>query len=428
MTSVITRTTASWEGLSTGPVLIPRKPAAYLTYNTLSLDTETSKLPANIAPDPVASPTHPNHQESEYDPMNTLRSSGELTPTIASKSGSRLETGQNDVSDPAPSSAKQPDAPIHSGSGFENIGSAIAGLASQASASREKSTSVASVARPEDNAPDGNAKTQTVSAAGIANLWSAIQSIASLATASQGPVSTLPPGVDISASNIVSQQHGDDGNTEETNGADADAAKTTEHTASATTANEVPIFTILRETLSPGGAATFGGSPVSELSSHGGVVIGGSHTVHVSDAQATTILQDGHEPITISRSGSVFIVNDQTLSPGQQITAGRTTASLAQSTAVLYVNGAPTTLAGPSITLGGTVYDAAPQSAPASSISDGGLGGYIYSGIGGSAATESSNDGNADATGATPFTGTGSRLDGWIRCGWVIVIAAFWLW
>lgn len=77
------------------------------------------------------------------------------------------------------------------------------------------------------------------------------------------------------------------------------------------------------------------------------VIIDGSRIVQLPDGQVTTVIQSDQEPITISRSGSVYIADDQTLPPGQQVTVGRTTASLGSSTGVLYVNGAPTTLAGP---------------------------------------------------------------------------------
>jgi hypothetical protein len=210
---------------------------------------------------------------------------------------------------------------------------------------------------------------------GIGDLWSAIQSVASNVANPQGPVSTLPPA----GPSSVDQA-----------------------------ANNQPVFNFDGQTLSPGNAATFGGSPVSELPDRGGVVIDGTGTVLVSDGQVTTIQQSGLEPFTVSRSGSVLVVDGQTLSPGQQVTAGQTTVSLAQSTGVLYVNGAATTLAGPSITIGGTVY-----TAPAGASTSGGdLGGYIYSGIGGSATAGSSqnNTGSANETGSEPSTGSGSRM------------------
>lgn len=244
----------------------------------------------------------------------------------------------------------------------------------------------------QDAKPDGDGDTsntpQDGSGSGSAdtgNLWSAIQSVASNVANSQGPLSTLPPG----------------------GSPDGDQS-----------ANGSPVFTFQGQTLSPGNAATFGGSPVSELS--GGVVIDGTQTLLVSDGQATTIQQSGLGPFTVSRSGSVLIVDGQTISPGQQFTAGQTTVSLAQSTGVIYVNGVATTLAGPSITIGGSVYTA-PTGA---STSGGDLGGYIYSGIGGSSA---SGSGAANETGVTPSTGSGSRTKRWESYSWAMIILALWL-
>ena len=243
--------------------------------------------------------------------------------------------------------------------------------------------------KPDDNG-DTSVKPQQGSdsgPSGIGNLWSAIQSVASNVATPQGPISTSPPA-------------GPSGDEQ--------------------VANKPPVFTFDGQTLSPGNAATFGGSPVSEASDGDGVVIDGSRTVLVSDGQVTTIQQSGLGPFAVSRSGSVLIVDGQTLSPGQQVTAGQTTVSLAQSTGVLYVNGAATTLAGPSITIGGTVY-----TAPAGTSTSGGdLGGYIYSGIGGSATSGSSpnNSGSANETGTTPSTGSGSRMRRWETCSWVIVL------
>lgn len=229
--------------------------------------------------------------------------------------------------------------------------------------------------------------------AGIGNLWSAIQSVASNVANPQGPISTSPPA---GPSGAVQA------------------------------ANSPPVFTFDGQTLSPGNAATFGGSPMSEAPDGDGVVIDGTQTVLVSDGQVNTIQQSSLGPFTVSRSGSVLIVDGQTLSPGQQITAGQTTVSLAQSTGVLYVNGAATTLEGPSITIGGTVYTA-PTGA---STSGGDLGGYIHSGIGGSETSGSlpNNSGSANETGSvTPSTGSGSRMRRWDAYSWAIVILAFWL-
>ena len=236
--------------------------------------------------------------------------------------------------------------------------------------------------KPQDSYGSGSADT--------GNLWSAIQSVASQAGGSQDPVSTVPP---------------------------------VESPGAGQSENSPPVFTFEGQTLSPGNAATFGGSPVSEAPDRDGIVIDGTRTVQVSDGQATTIQQSGLGPFTVSRSGSVLIVDGQTLSPGQQVTAGQTTVSLAQSTGVLYVNGAATTLAGPSITIGGTVYTAPTDV----STSGGDLGGYIYSGIGGSSASGSPQEsGSANGTGTTPSTGSGSRMRRLESCSWAVAILVFW--
>lgn len=250
----------------------------------------------------------------------------------------------------------------------------------------------------QDAKPDGDGDTSkpqdgsgSGSAGGIGNLWSAIQSVASNEVNSQGQSPTPTPG----------------------------SSPGTDEAA-----NNAPVFTFQGQTLSPGNAATFGGSPVSGLSGQDGVVVDGTQTVIVPDGQVTTVQQSGLEPLTVSRSGSALIVDGQTLSPGQQVTAGQTTVSLAQSTGVLYVNGAATTLAGPSITIGGTVYTATAGASPSS----GDLGGYIYSGIGGSSPSGSPrNSGSANETGTTPSTGSGSRTRRWELSSWVIIILAFWL-
>jgi hypothetical protein len=238
--------------------------------------------------------------------------------------------------------------------------------------------------KPQDGSGSG-------SAGSIGNLWSAIQSVASNVANSQGPLANPTP---------VSSPGADQA------------------------ANNPPVFTFQGQTLSPGNAATFGGSPVSGLSGQDGVVVDGTQTVLVPDGQATTIQQSGLEPLTVSRSGSVIVIDGQTLSPGQQVTAGQTTVSLAQSTGVLYVNGAATTLAGPSITIGGTVYTA-PADASASGDD---LGGYIYSGIGGSPTSGSpQNSGSANKTGTTPSTASGSRMKRWDFYSCAMMILAFWL-
>jgi len=56
--------TSASTGVGNGPpILVGRKSAAYLTYNTLTLP-ETPDLASQV----VVSPTHPVHLQSERDP------------------------------------------------------------------------------------------------------------------------------------------------------------------------------------------------------------------------------------------------------------------------------------------------------------------------------------------------------------------------
>lgn len=466
---MMTQSTGSYGAeMSTGPVLVPRKPAAYLTYNTLTPSSDSADSQANLASQVMATPTHPKHQESMFESTSMSRPPRTLTPAIATKPGSRSTASPNDVgettrggelppqktaepgssspddgspekgddnsgpdtpqqdSQPAParpgSSQMPSDNSGNSGSGFQNIESAIGGLASQASALRGTSTEASSGEKPHDNGQlSGAPRPQTTVGPSLGNLWSAIQSIASHATF------TLPArevaSVDEPASSSVSQQDTAAGESENAHDADNDPTATGPAAPGVTT-NGAPIFVIEGKTLGPGDAATFGGNPLSQLPGRDGVVIDGSQTLHVSDGQATTIQQSGgNVPITVSRSGSVLIVNGKTLRPDQQFTVGQTTVSLAKSTGVLYVNGAATTMAGPSITVGGTVY-----TAPADASTSGGdLGGYIYSGIEGSGTSGSSRSESTSDTGVTPSTGIGSRSSGRDPCVVAGVVFAFWL-
>lgn len=481
--------------MTTNPINFPRQPAAYLTYKTLSGNSEASESPADLAPNIVTSPTMPFHKESQQGPMSTVQPdvspSSDPPPHETSTAGSS-SAGQdpnrdnNGDSQHAPQKGSQPvvtqpeatQKPASNAPG--NIESAIGALASKASASLGGATAPALTNGPSNDPDVGNTPQPTLSA-GLGNLWSAIQGVASHAAESDGsaPAShaeeatgTAKPG-----SSQGSQQgsgHGDaaaahdtennpsaapgsdvpevppDSSTGEVTGGptlgDAhssqnaagngvaagtdDTSSSNEETegpaAPEATVNNVPFFTFAGQALSPGAAVTFGGSHASELPSGDGVVIDGSQTVHLSEGQATTLHQSNHEPVTISRSNSIFAINGETLSPGQQITAGQTTASLAQSSSVMYVNGVPTTLAGPSITLGGTAYTAS----PILSTSSGGLGSYIYNGIGGLTATASgsSRDGTGSATGASSSsTGAASRSLECTDYGWPIAMIVLWL-
>lgn len=136
------------------------------------------------------------------------------------------------------------------------------------------------------------------------------------------------------------------------------------------------------------------------------MVIDHDRTVLLSDGEATTLpQQDSQQPITVSRSGSAFIVNGKTIPANQEITAGQTTAtasaSASGSSAVLYINGTPMPLT-----------STADGESPTTST---GVGGYINSGIGGDAGSGRSEGTPANATGdaVTLFTGEGSRASLW---------------
>lgn len=225
----------------------------------------------------------------------------------------------------------------------------------------------------------GNSQTQGSAGPGadMGNLWSALQGLASQIATAQVPENvgnTAPEAVPGAAG------HPTNGNT---------------------------AFVHPGKTRNPSNTTTFGGSPVSQLADSNGVIVDGSQTVRLPNRQIVTIHPTGREPMTVLRSRSAFIIGDRTVHPDEQIAAGQTTASLAESTIVLYVNGAATTLAGPSTTLGGTLY----TTANITSTSSGDIGGYIYSGVGGMATTGNSRDGSVVGTGSALLTAAGS----WIK-------------
>ncbi|KAL1587928.1 hypothetical protein WHR41_03349 [Cladosporium halotolerans] len=256
--------------------------------------------------------------------------------------------------------------------------------------------------------------------AGSGNLVDAIQQAASQAAAGEG-TAAAGGGEEAAATGQPNAAGGQPANNNE--GQPGAAGAPASNAGSATTAAQAPAFNIAGQTLTPGGAATFGGAAVSELPGQNGVVVGGSQTVQLAEGQATTIPQPGGgRPIEVSRSGSAFIVDGQTLgSPGQEITAGGTEVSLGQGTGVVYVNGVPTTLGGPSLTLGGQTYTA---DAVGGAAGSGGVGGYIYSGMGGGASGGGAGGGGeAGETGVEPFAGVGARVKEvvWMVLGGAVV-------
>ena len=189
----------------------------------------------------------------------------------------------------------------------------------------------------DDGSPDTSQHSAGVVSADVGNLWSAIQSVASHVANSQGPIATSPPRNTGQAASVP-QQDSNAGDAQTAQNTDSDRYTAAEPAATGVTTTRPPVFTFQGNTLGPGEAATFGGSPVSELPGQDGVVIDGTQTVLVSDSQATTFEHSGLGPLTVSRSGSVLVFNGQTLSSGQQVTAGQITVSLEQSTAVSYTH------------------------------------------------------------------------------------------
>jgi len=196
------------------------------------------------------------------------------------------------------------------------------------------------------------------------------------------------------------------------------SATATGPSVSGTLSNVLPIFTFQGETVTAGGAVTFGGDAVSRFQNHDGVLIDHDRTVLLSDGEATTLSQqESQKPLTISRSGSIFIVNGQTIPGDQEVTAGQTmiSASASGSSAILYINGTPV---------------------PTTSTADGrpltssrGMGDYINSGINGGSASESSDGSAATAAdgAVTTSTGDGSRTSmfGWSCGDWLKGLLAF---
>jgi hypothetical protein len=173
------------------------------------------------------------------------------------------------------------------------------------------------------------------------------------------------------------------------------------------------------QAITAGSAVTFGGNAVSKIPNADGVVVHHDHTVILSDGGATTLPQrDSQRPITISRSGTAFIVNGKTAPANQEITAGRTkaSASASGSSAVLYINGTPVPQT--------TSADVGESSRPST-----GVGGYINSGIGGDVASASSDGTPANAADNTvaSSTGDGSRASSldWSCGGWAAGLFAF---
>lgn len=303
--------------------------------------------------------------ESEEDAQDTgssLIGAGSATPTSPAHSGVEAGTGQDD------------DPEIESGSA-SNRGSAQdeqQGSDDPPSSTGPQQGSQSASGQTSDDQEDST--DQSDAGLGTGNLQDAINEVVSKAVASQ-------------------QENSQVANNDE---------------------DATPLaFVFQGQTITAGDTATFGGIPISGLPNQEGIVIDDSQTVSLPDVQATTLRQEGEQPVTVSRSGSAYVVDGQTVLPDQAVTAAPTTAFLAQSTGVLYVNGIPTTLGGPAVTLGGSAYTAVetPESGDD-------LGGYINSGIGG--------NGTSNPTDVASFTDSAAKSTGAGSLLWIATLAAFW--
>jgi hypothetical protein len=399
--ATVTSTIAASAPTGLGPIFVPRRPAAYLTYNTLTL-SKGAGAALNDVPVETTSTTS-RIQSKETETGFTF----ERIPSITAEGESAKDS--TPTAEPVDASHAAESQPA------DAIVSALVSLAaaSQDTAKPTEPGGTTDDSRTGDDegqqpAPDGVVEQSNTQS--IGNLLSALQGVASQAATSQGSAAASLPQESHSATGEVEPQTGDEN--------PADGSKE----APSTTANKplvpdtmssvLPIFNFQGQTVTAGGAVTFGGNAFSQLPDQEGVVIDHDRTVLLSDGEATILSQQSSQPpITISCSGSAFIVNGKTMPANQEITAGQTTASASASasgpSAVLYINGTP-------IPLTSTADGGSPTSST-------GMGGYINSGIGGDAGSgrpegSGSPDGNsANATdgAVTPFTGKGSRASLW---------------
>jgi len=335
-----------------GGIIVPRKPAAYLTYNTLGPSDDVG----TVALGQVDAPITPTPPETHDKPSQTGSDVGKIT-----------EGAGNDASPEDSQSTADPGASAgHS----------------------------ADTGNGESESDGSNESPDTGSQTGDGNVGN---------EGSNGSPNSESQTGDVNAGNA--------------GGAGVSATKTDPFTIG-TVASEPPVFTFQGQTLTVGGAVTYGGNAVSELPNHDGVAVDRDHTVLLSDGEATTLTQqDSQQSITLSRSGSAFVVNGETLSSNQQIDAGQTTASAVASgsSAVVYINGTPTSLTA-----------AADGGSPPSST---GVGGYVNSGIGGDGASASSDVSPESATGGPGESSTGGgsslSLGSWTCGGWMVGFFVF---
>jgi hypothetical protein len=476
--------------MTTSPVLVPRKPAAYLTYNTLPLSDDREGAALDQAT-PGTTPTSAGTQSKETQPGHTFEKIQSITAEGDSPKDSK------------PTSIPGGTSPTAE---FQPAEAVINALVSLAVASQNSAKSTEPVGTTDDSRTD-DAESQQLASDGaidrpetqsIENLLDALQAVASQAATTQGLAATVipqDPSNVKSPSNTgeVEPQTGD-GDPEDATNAEP-SATATQKSISDTITNSLPIFTFQGQTITAGGTMTFGGNVVSQLPNADGVVIDHDRTVFLNGGEATILPPQGsQQPITVSRSGSAFIVNGQTIPADQEITAGQTTQAITAGSAVTFggnavsklpnadgvvVNhdrtvilsdGGATTLpqqdaqqpitisrsgtsfivngktvpANQEITVGQTTVSASisgssavlyingtpvPQTTTAgaggsSTPSSTGVGGYINSGMGGDVADASSDGTSANVTdgSVTPSTGDGSKavILSW-SCGGIAV-------
>jgi hypothetical protein len=388
---------AASESTGLGPIFVPRRSAAYLTYNTLTL-SEGAGAALNDVPVETTSTTS-GTQSKETGSGFTF----ERIPSITAEGESAKDT--TPTAEPVDTSHLTESQPAEA---------VVSALVSLAVASQDTAKPTEPGGTTDDNRTGDDDEDQRPGPAGvveqsetqsIGNLLSALQDVASQAAASQGGLaSAIDPQDSPSATGDVEPQ------TEDGNPADgskeAPSTTATKPSVSDTISSVLPIFTFQGQTVTAGRAVIFGGNAISKLPNQDGVVIDHDRTVSLSDGEVTILSQqDSQQPITVSRSGSAFIVNGKTIPANQEVTAGQTTASASASAsgsaAVLYINGTP-------IPLTSTADGGSPTSST-------GMGGYINSGIGGDAGSGRSDESPANATdgAVTPFTGDGSRASLW---------------
>lgn len=170
-------------------------------------------------------------------------------------------------------------------------------------------------------------------------------------------------------------------------------------------------YVIAGQTLSPGSAITVDGTTVSLEASGATVVINGVTQTPSSAATQAPILTIGGATYT-ANSGSSYLIDGQTLTPGAAITVSGTTISLDSSDSTLVVNGVTETLSHSSSGVV-TVISGRTTTVPVSTSSTG-LGGYIQSGLSGGTSTGSGGPTSSASSNAS--SATRPPINGWGAC------------